>query len=194
MRQMVENNNTICFCSTEMSHELQTCNAGYVILGSKDQLECIANQFNENKFGTEMTELLVVNFQELQQLDSSRLEFNIEYVLSLEKIRQMDPNIYTMIGINAENNNYSFVFGKREWYPNDNIETSVICAKRELYEEFNIQFSQKLEKRSAEKLNLLNLDQYIKMPIFFMTVLYLPREITIDCYQKSKTIYIDLDN
>ncbi len=204
IRKIVNNMTSICFCRFELLPNEATCNAGIVIIGDNSKLTSISHCFNKYAKKTEFNSLVVAKLGNLATIPKKNQSHNLREFLDSSETSQLSDSLHTIIGIlspvldnhinyhtnnNQKNDNepqFSFSFGKREWYPNE-LETSFTCAKREFFEEFNIQFSQKILSYST---NIQN-PQKIYRPGFMLYFLYLPTDSSVIYYKDSDTIYLD---
>ncbi|BCS83325.1 putative divergent NUDIX hydrolase [Cotonvirus japonicus] len=186
IRHLLTNVSSICMCPS-LNNTINRYNAGIIIVGNKNQIKPISSIFNECVTKTEFSKLSSHKVNKLYDFNKKNINHTINnFILSREINTFTDK--YTLIG--SENNgfdeeNYSFSFGKREWY-SGNEETSFECAKRELFEEFNIQFSE----------SIITFNKNIKVIRGHITLLFiieLPPILKISYYEESDTIYLDTD-
>jgi hypothetical protein len=193
-RNIVRNMMTVCFCNNNLMLNDMTCNAGFILIGTKNHMETISHSFNKYVHKTEFSKICMVKIENITNLEKENIGHNIDVFQKSTEIKLLDPSLYTLVGIQSNNYlsdpqimTYSFPFGKREWF-GDAIENSFECAKRELYEEFNLQFSDKIWTYS----NSVKGPQYIHYPGFKLYFLYLPEETTIWYHRRSDTICLDI--
>ena len=186
MRKILRGLPSICYCQCVTITSPLTSNAGFVIVGNKQQMKTISHCFNKFVTPDEFTAVSIVKISNIKLIKEEARSFNITRLLESPVFAKLNQEAYTILGTDFEKKNmFSLPFGKREWYPN-NPETSYECAKRELYEECNIQFSKKLLEFSKS----LDKDQYIASAGFILYFVYLPSSTEIFYHNESETIYI----
>ena len=187
MRKLLRGLPSICYCQCVTMSSPLTSNAGFVIIGNKQQMKTISHCFNKFVTPDEFMAVSIVKLSNIQLIKEELKSFNIIKLLESPAFAKLDQNAYTILGTDFEKKHmFSLPFGKREWYPN-NAETSYECAKRELYEECNIQFSKKLLEFSKT----LDKDQYIASSGSILYFVYLPSSAKIFYHNESETIYIE---
>lgn len=194
IRRIVQTINSICFCNNNLVTNKLTSNAGFVIIGNRNQMEKISHCFNKYTKKTAFSTAYYIKLNSLGNIDNRDMDHTLERFTRSPEYLLLKQNdyLYTLIGLQLPvhlkkwKGIYGFPFGKREWY-NDIFESSFDCAKRELYEEFNIQFSQSLWKYNTN----LGLPQYIYTSGFILYILYLSNNTLIGYHSQSDTIYLD---
>ena len=195
VREIVNQMTSISYCLNTTTINRMNYNAGFIIIGSKIQLEPISHCFNKLVTKTEFCKLSYVQIKNLSKIDQEIKGFTIKSFCNDSEYQTLadDTNNYTIVGLqssqylNGNTQKYNFPFGKREWSLAE-PETPLQCAKRELYEEFNLQFSDKLWFNSVKQ----NRKQYIESYGFFLFYLYLPDSMSIQFHYPSQTIYLDI--
>lgn len=193
VRKNVLNMSTICFCNDNLLVDKMMCNSGFIIIGTKEQMQIISHCFNKYVKKTEISKVCIIKIGNISKLNKKYINHNIELFIKSSEIKLINKSFYTLLGLqskkylsNPQILTYSFPFGKREWY-NNMIETSLECAKRELYEEFNLQFSKKIWDYS----NSTNGPKHIHSPGSNLYFLHLPMELSIWYHKNSDTIYLE---
>lgn len=193
VRKMIPLMTTICLCQSSTTMNQTFCNSGFVIFGSKKQILKISHCFNSNIKAGEYSKLYGIRLANINNIPENNMGFNLCLFHKSDEYKQLDKNIYTLVGKETRPKNnedvYSFSFGKLEW--NENIpENSFECAKRELFEEFNIQFSKKLYNHSSENNQPQYLyDKNLNVMLYF---LYIDTSTNIFYHKKSETILLDM--
>ena len=198
IRNCLDTITTICFCQTinnKLFCNSAISNSGFVIVGTDKQIGKIAKCFNKNFGSTKFNKLDAMSLEKLALLADSEKDYTVNLLLDNEhfpKFISNDTTKHTLVGHKSYNSKevstmYSLSFGKRQWFPNNNEESSFICAKRILFDEFNIQFSQKLylANQSCNQL------QIIENPGSILYFLHLTENISINYIAVSNVIYLD---
>ncbi|XWV24765.1 putative divergent NUDIX hydrolase [Tupanvirus deep ocean] len=198
VRKILRDLTSICFCLNKLTINEYTCNAGFVLFGSKDQLAYISHCFNKKVTKTEFSKVFLIKLSALHTI-RDKMAYNL-IVFSKSKeyeIMAENDNLYTLVGLQSElylekgeEATYNLPFGKREWC-SDTIETSFECARRELYEEFNVQFSCALWDSSKAYSASLSIPYYIHRPGFMLYLMHINDTISINYHHASETIYLE---
>lgn len=191
VRSIVKNMTTICFCKDNLIIDKTTCNSGFIIIGTENQMKTISHCFNKYCQKTEYTKAYVIKMSNVDMVAKNQKGFNMSLLSTSNEKILLDNTLYTLVGEEKNGNNkhsptYTFPFGKREWF-NEIRESSFECAKRELYEELNIQFSSNIWAQSQ----LTNRPQYIHRSGIMLFFLHLTPNANIKYHDKSDTIYLD---
>jgi hypothetical protein len=190
--------NSICLCRDNLTINELTSNAGFVIIGTKNQMMKISHCFNKYVTKTEFSSAYYVKLKSITNINKRNMDHTlIKFSTSKEYILlKRNPLLYTIVGLKfsdfpkkSSRNKYGLPFGKREWCY-DVVESSFDCARRELYEELNIQFSLSLWKYNEN----LDMPKQIYIPGFILYTLYLSNNALIGYHGESDTIYLDKIN
>lgn len=182
------NNKSISYCMKYSKENEDTANGGFAIMGTKIQMDTIADIFNSYCEKTEISKILVYNINELHDIPKNMISYNLELFISNLKKNELET--YIIIGELSKPkyddnliSQYSLPFGKREFLSIKFPELSMQCGLRELFEEFNIQFSNNLIK--SNKLT------YIYENYCIIYNIYLTPTTKIGYYKKCDIIYLD---
>lgn len=195
IRKKINNMICICFCRYNLLSSENSCNAGIILIGDRVKMNMISHGFNKYIEKKEFSELLTVRLDNFIKIPTERQDHSIQSFINSSEIKELSELFYTILGRKSDINNvlsndnkieYSFSFGKREWFP-DYPETSLECARRELYEEFNIQLSKNIFNYSAT----IKKPQIIHKPGTILYLIYVPFETTIIYHKNSETLYLD---
>lgn len=151
-------------------------NSGIIFISDIETAEKISHIYNlnvgliKNKFLTEYMEfdkLCVAKIDDLELIKKDMTNHTIGMFIN-SKCYQFykNRNLYTVLGFNEKNFNFSFAFGKNEWYHN-NYETSYVCAKRELLEEFRILYSGKYSHKILTDLCCIYVNEIFNRKVMF---------------------------
>lgn len=190
VRSIVNSMTTVCLCKDDLLLNKTTCNAGFIIVGSENQMKSISHCFNKYCQKTEFTKSFIIKLSNLHMVDKNQMGHTLDVFSKSKEKKLLDPSFYTLVGEETKDKKsdslkYCFPFGKREWFYGKD-ETSFECAKRELYEELNIQFSENLWTQSQTS----NQPQYIHRPGIMLFFLYLPHDTSVTYHNESDTIYL----
>lgn len=195
VRNIVRQLKTVCYCLNNLTIDMTTCNAGFILIGSRSQMQTISHTFNQKVTKTEFSKLFYHKVSTLKSLKKNEIGYSVFRFMKSNAfdILSRDDSKYTITGLikdtylkQKEKPSYNFPFGKREWCL-DSAETSLECARRELYEEFNIQFSLSVWSHSRSQ----HMHQHIYFPGFILYFLYLPQIMSIKYHITSETIYLN---
>ncbi|XWV26008.1 putative divergent NUDIX hydrolase [Tupanvirus soda lake] len=198
VRKILKDLSSVCFCLNNLTINENTCNAGFALVGPKDQLAYISHCFNKEVTKTEFSKVFMIKLSALHII-KDKMAHNLLVFLRSMEYRTMAKNdtLYILVGLHSEmylekdeEPTYDLPFGKREWCL-DSMETSFECARRELYEEFNVQFSSALWDSSKAHSASVHMPYYIHKPGFMLYLMHINDTMSINYHHASETIYLD---